>query len=508
MEQIAYWIHKRADITPNRMALITERSEDTYEMLSSKVNNMAAFLQNECQLKKGDRVAILSQNSAEYMISYFAIAQLGLVAVPLNIRLTATELAFQINDSGAKTILFETETSELYREICNHVYFVNAYLMEKIGKATEKNVRHVAVDAANDAYIICYTSGTTGRPKGAVLTQENMFWNAINCQYALDITSMDNTIVLLPLFHIGGIGLFAFPTLLTGGTVIIPKKFDSAKAINIIEEYGVTIVMGVPTIHEAIRKNPNFDTANFQSVRWFYSGGAPCPKELINQYLARGLPFGQGMGMTETAPTIFMLSREDYKYKVGSIGKPAMFCDIKIVDQAGLPVKKGEIGELLIKGPNVMKEYWGLPDKTKEAIRDGWFHSGDLMREDEDGFIYVAGRKKDMIISGGENIYPLEVEQVINELPEINEVAVIGITDEKWGEIPVAYLSLNNGSTKSEEEIKSYCQKRLAKYKIPKNIFILDELPKNATGKIDKSRILEFQMKSLEKESNLSRNRQ
>ena len=155
--------------------------------------------------------------------------------------------------------------------------------------------------------------GTTGRPKGAVLTQENMFWNAINCQYALDITSMDKTIVLLPLFHIGGIGLFAFPTLLTGGTVIIPKKFDPGKAINIIEEYEVTIVMGVPTIHEAIRKHPSFDTANFQSVRWFYSGGAPCPKELINKYLARGLPFGQGMGMTETAPTIFMLSREDYK---------------------------------------------------------------------------------------------------------------------------------------------------------------------------------------------------
>ncbi|RDW20197.1 o-succinylbenzoate--CoA ligase [Oceanobacillus arenosus] len=492
MEQIAYWIHKRAYITPNRTALTTVEKPYTYQMLSLEVNNMAAFLQDECHLKKGDRVAILSQNRAEYMVAYFAIAQLGLVAVPLNIRLTAIELGFQINDSGAKTILFEVETVELYREVCKYTNFANAYQLEEIEKPAVKDLIHVPIDAKNDAFIICYTSGTTGRTKGAVLTQENMFWNAINCQYALDITSTDKVIVLLPLFHIGGIGLFAFPTLLAGGTVILPNKFEPGKAIDIIEEHEVTIVMGVPTIHEAIRRHPSFDTANFQAVRWFYSGGAPCPKELINKYLEQGLPFGQGMGMTETAPTIFMLSREDYKNKVGSIGKPAMFCDIKIVDQAGNPVKKGEIGELLIKGPNVMKEYWGLPDKTKEAIRDGWFHSGDLMREDEDGFIYVAGRKKDMIISGGENIYPLEVEQVLSELLEINEVAVIGIADEQWGEIPVAYLSFNNGSTKSEREIKTYCQKRLAKYKIPKNVVILDELPKNATGKIDKSRILEM----------------
>ncbi|WP_067725190.1 o-succinylbenzoate--CoA ligase [Oceanobacillus damuensis] len=486
MEAISYWIHKRAFITPDRIALISEKDKYTYKELSKRINQMAAMLQKNFTLHKGDRIAILSQNREEYMISYFAIAQLGLVAVPLNIRLTAAELAFQLTDSGAKTILFEEETAELYNAICEHVVFENAYCYDDGNNISNVKVEGVHVDAANDPFIICYTSGTTGRPKGAVLTQENMFWNAINCQYAIDITSEDQVIVLLPLFHIGGIGLFAFPTLLTGGTVIIPGRFDPGYTIQLIEEFSVTIVMGVPTILDAMRKHALFEKANFASVRWFYSGGAPCPKELIDAYLDSGLPFGQGMGMTEAAPTIFMLSKEDYKTKIGSIGKPVLFCDISIVDEDGNQVKRGEIGELLIKGPNIMKEYWGLPEKTNEAIRDGWFHSGDLMKQDEEGFIYVAGRKKDMIISGGENIYPLEIEQVLNEMAQINEAAVVGAEDDKWGEVPIAFVSLNHSETIDEQEIKSYCGMKLAKYKVPKEVVFIDEIPKNATGKINK----------------------
>ncbi|WP_087974652.1 o-succinylbenzoate--CoA ligase [Oceanobacillus rekensis] len=489
MEPISYWIHKRAFITPERIALISDKNKYTYKELSERVEWMAALLQKKYLLQKGERIAILSNNREEYLISYFAIAQLGLIAVPLNIRLTAQELTFQLNDSRTKTIIYEEETADLYHAICNLIKFENAFYFEDEESSLDIKVKHVKIDAANDPFIICYTSGTSGRPKGAVLTQANMFWNAINCQYAIDITSKDKVIVLLPLFHIGGIGLFAFPTLLAGGTVIIPGKFNPDNTIQIIEETGVTIVMGVPTIHDAIRKHHLFETANFSSVRWFYSGGAPCPKELINAYLERGLPFGQGMGMTETAPTIFMLSREDYQTRVGSIGKPVMFCDILIVDNEGNQVKNGEVGELLIKGPNVMKEYWGLPGKTNEAIRDGWFFSGDLMRQDEEGFIYVAGRKKDMIISGGENIYPLEVEQIINELPQINEVAVIGVEDDKWGEVPIAFVSLNNDEIISKQEIRSYCLMKIAKYKVPKKVIVVEEIPKNATGKIDKKEL-------------------
>ncbi|WP_047983093.1 o-succinylbenzoate--CoA ligase [Ornithinibacillus californiensis] len=486
MKPISYWIHKRAFLTPKRVALIGEESTYTYEALSEEVHRAASLLQHRFQLQKGDRVAILSQNRVEYMIFYFAIAQLGLVAVPLNVRLTASELQFQINDSGAKMILYESRTAALYEEIKNKVIFENAYCFGEKIDDYDLPCKEVNVNTADDPFIICYTSGTTGRPKGAVLTQDNMFWNALNNQYAIDITTNDKVIVLLPLFHIGGIGLFAFPTLLAGGTVVVPSKFEPGYAIQVIEEYEITIVMGVPTIHDAIRKHPRFETADFSSVRWFYSGGAPCPRELIEAYLDRGLPFGQGMGMTETSPTIFMLVKEDYQRKVGSIGKPVMFCDIAIVDEEGIPVPNGEVGELLIKGPHVMKEYWGLPDKTNEAIRDGWFYSGDLMRQDEEGFIYVAGRKKDMIISGGENIYPLEIEQVLKELSAINEAAVIGLPHEKWGEVPIAFISFNSNCDLSKEEIRDYCASKLAKYKVPKEFTILEDLPKNATGKIDK----------------------
>ncbi|MBR3121182.1 AMP-binding protein [Oceanobacillus profundus] len=489
MESIANWIHKRGLITPNRNALISEHNQYTYKSLSTKVKSMAGLLQNKYQLEKGDRVAILSHNREEYIISYFAIAQLGLIAVPLNIRLRATEIAFQLTDSGTKMILFETETEALLEEIKDLFVFENAYSFDERIADTEETVVTVEVDASVDPFIICYTSGTTGRPKGAVLTQGNMFWNAVNNQYAIDITSTDIVHVLLPLFHIGGIGLFAFPTLLAGGSIVIPGKFNAELAIRSIETHRVTIVMGVPTIHDAIRKHALFDTADFSSVRWFYSGGAPCSEEIIRSFIDRGLPFGQGMGMTETAPTIFMLSKEDYKRKIGSIGRPVMFCEIALVDEMGQPVDTDEVGELIIKGPNVMKEYWGLPDKTKEAIRDGWFYSGDLMRQDAEGFIYVAGRKKDMIISGGENIYPLQVEQTIYELQAIHECAVIGMADDKWGEVPIAFISLNDGKTISKTEIMAHCRANLATYKVPKDIRIIEELPKNATGKIDKGKL-------------------
>ncbi|MBP1948254.1 o-succinylbenzoate--CoA ligase [Virgibacillus litoralis] len=487
MSSISYWIHKRAEITPDRVAMIGVKEERTYHELSQDIYKMASILKHKLLLSQGDRVAILSQNREEYMVTYLAIAHLGLIAVPLNIRLSAPELAFQIKDSGAGTIIYESETEILYNDIRDHVNFENAFSFDEsdMSKLSYEEISKSS-HLSSDPFIICYTSGTTGRPKGAVLTQGNMYWNAVNNQLAIDITSDDKSIILLPLFHIGGIGLFAFPTLLAGGTIIIPEKFEPDSAIQSIEDHQVTIVMGVPAIHDAIRKSKEFKTANFELVRWFYSGGAPCPKELINAYIDHGHPFGQGFGMTETAPTIFMISKEDYKRKAGSIGKPVMFTDISIINEDGESVPNGEIGELLIKGPNVMKEYWGLPDETDKALRDGWLYSGDLVRRDEEGFIYVAGRKKDMIISGGENIYPLEIEQVIKELAQVSETAVIGVQDEKWGEVPIAFLSFNRNHSVIPDEVKDHCSSKLGKYKIPKKIIELDELPKNATGKIDK----------------------
>jgi fatty-acyl-CoA synthase len=496
MQGISYWIDKRAQITPTRMAVIGVDEQLTYLEMSRKINQTARMLADHFRIRKGDRIAILSSNNTEYILLLFAIAKLGGIAVPLNIRLTPKELAFQINDSGAKMLVVESEfkdTAEALLELTDL-----EVLLGLDGKRFQINLKDLihsypgdvfndeTVDAS-DPYIICYTSGTTGLPKGAVLTQENMFWNAVNNNLAIDITSEDRVITLLPLFHIGGIGLFAFPALLAGGSVIIPGKFDPEVALSMIEKYRVTIVMGVPTIHDALRKCPAFEQTDLSSIRWFYSGGAPCPHELISFYLERGIPFGQGFGMTETSPTVFMLSKEDYSRKIGSIGKPAMFCDIRIVDDKGNDVSPEEIGELLIKGPNVMKGYWNLPEETAKTIRDGWLYSGDLVRQDEEGFVYIAGRKKEMIISGGENIYPLEVEQVILELPQVAEVAVIGISDEKWGEVPKAILALKAGAVLPEEIIRKHCEQRLAKYKVPKEFEYVESLPKNSTGKIDKA---------------------
>ncbi|KAB2336325.1 o-succinylbenzoate--CoA ligase [Cytobacillus depressus] len=487
MQGIAYWIEKRASINPDRIAIITEHEQITYKQLEQQVNATASYLKRELGMERGERIAILSQNRDEYIILLFAIARIECIAVPLNNRLTASELIYQIRDSGTKILFAEKQFQKISHSLQAESSVEEVIEIEKV-KLLQRYPNET-FDPTNESapYIICYTSGTTGKPKGAVLTQKNMFWNAMNNILAIDITSWDRSIVLLPLFHIGGIGLFAFPTLLAGGTIIIPDKFDPYKALSMIEKNKATIVMGVPTIHQALLSCPAFETTDLQSVRWFYNGGAPCPHDLIRAFLDKGLLFGQGFGMTETSPTVFMLSREDANRKIGSIGKPVLYCEYKIVDSEGDAVKAGEIGELIIRGPNVMKEYWNRPEATSEAIRDGWLYTGDLARVDDEGFIYIAGRSKDMIISGGENIYPLEVEQVIGQMADVSEVAVIGISDPKWGETAAAFVVKKKGSPLTQEEIIAYCHKFLAAYKVPKKVEFIEGLPKNATGKIQKN---------------------
>lgn len=489
MQGIAYWIEKRAMINPERIAVITESEQLTYKELDERIRIVATFLKKQWQVKTGDRIAILSTNRLEYIVLLFAIAKLQCVAVPLNIRLTINELNFQLKDSGATILVVEDAFYEMALGIQQEIG-IGLILIEKLNQIEHVDV-HLAEDPIdeNANYIICYTSGTTGKPKGAVLTQNNMYWNAINNILAIDLTSMDRSIVLLPLFHIGGIGLFAFPTLLVGGTIILPGKFDPFKTIQMIEQYQVTVVMGVPSIHQAIYHCPAFSKAKFLSVRWFYSGGAPCPHELIQAFKDKGYLFGQGFGLTETSPSVFLLSREDASRKIGSIGKPVLFSEYKLVDSERNEVKPGEVGHLIVRGPNVMKEYWNRLEATKDAIQDGWFHTGDLARVDEEGFVYIVGRKKEMIISGGENIYPLEVEQVITQIPDVLEVGVIGITDIKWGEVPIAFIAIKEGSSLTVEEVQAHCMQYLAKYKVPKEIYFVDELPKNATGKIQKNRL-------------------
>lgn len=490
MRGIAYWIEKRASITPGRMAIITEEEQITYKELHEKITDAAAFLKQSFEVEKGDRVAILSQNRLEYLVLIFAIAKLEAIVVPLNIRLTANELRYQLNDSETSVLVAEEPFIELAQSLLQetgikHLGRIDAFT------TIEGPLNHISIEVNESApFIICYTSGTTGKPKGAVLTQSNMFWNAVNNVLAIDLSSKDRSIVLLPLFHIGGIGLFALPTLFVGGTVIIPGKFEPQKAIAMIERYEATIVMGVPAIHKSLIECPSFNREKMQSVRWFYNGGAPCPHELIHLFFDQGFLFGQGFGMTETSPTLFMLSREDARKKIGSIGKPVMFSDYKLVNEKGNVSRSGEVGELVVKGPNVMSGYWRRPEATSETMVDGWLYTGDLARVDEDGFLYIIGRKKEMLISGGENIYPLEIEQVITQLEDVSEVAVTGVADPIWGEVPAAFVVKRPSSELTAQEIIEFCRDKLAKYKLPKEIIFIDELPKNATGKIQKNKLV------------------
>lgn len=482
---IDYWIEKRAKTSPNRIAIITETGEMTYSQFNQQINRTVTFLIEKIHVQKGDRIAILSHNRIEFIILLFAIAKIQCVAVPLNVRLSPSELDYQLRDSGTSVLFIENGFRELAESLT-----VNCEMLSIGNLLALNDVSEYIAEYDDEApYIICYTSGTTGNPKGAVLTQKNMFFNAINNITAIDISSSDRTAVLLPLFHIGGIGLFAFPTFLAGGAVVVMGKFDPKKTLEMIENFKITIVMGVPVIHQAMLEHPQFDKTDLSSVRWFYSGGAPCPRQLIQQFINRGYRFGQGFGLTETSPTVFMLSREDANRKIGSVGKPVLYCDIQLVDEQGRPVKTGEIGQLIVSGGNVMKEYWNNPTATKEALKDGWFYTGDLAYEDEEGFIYISGREKEMIISGGENIYPLEVENTILQLNGIKEVAVVGIKDEKWGEIPYAYVVQHNPNLLTSKEVILHCAKYLGKYKVPKEVIFLNSLPRNATGKIQKNQL-------------------
>ncbi|MGV3263550.1 o-succinylbenzoate--CoA ligase [Cytobacillus pseudoceanisediminis] len=490
MKGIAYWIQKWAYTHPDRTAVITDNEKVSYRQLDRMVDSAAAKIQEKLQGGKGERIAILSHNRIEYIVLLFAIAKAECVAVPLNIRLSATELVFQLNDSGSKVIFAEKENAEFAASLIEQSELRSMEFMEDLCQGTQTSLVNENTFNEEAPYIICYTSGTTGKPKGAVLTQSNMFWNAVNNKLAIDLTSEDRCIVLLPLFHIGGIGLFAFPALFSGGTIVIPGKFEPEKAMSMIQEHKVTIVMGVPTIHQALLTSPSFQTADLSAVRWFYNGGAPCPRELIDAYFNRGFLFGQGFGMTETSPTLFMLTKEDAPRKRGSIGKPVLFSEYKLIDSEGSEVEKGEVGELAVRGPNIMKEYWNRPDATKDSLKDGWLLTGDLAKTDDEGFLYIVGRKKEMIISGGENIYPLEVEQVISQLRDVVEVAVVGNADPLWGEVPEAFIVKRNGSALTEGDVIQYCQGNLAKYKIPKKVTFLIGLPKNATGKIQKTQLL------------------
>jgi fatty-acyl-CoA synthase len=491
------WFASRSALTPNRRALTFEGTTWSYQQLQHRIDALAGHL-GRGGIGHGDRVGFLGLNQPAFFEAMFATSRLGAIFVPLNFRLTGPELTFIIDDAGIHTLIADDAHRGVIDSIRADVG-VRRFLTDAVADGWEplhpeasSAVDPMPVDA-DDVALIMYTSGTTGHPKGAMLTHANLWWNNTNAMHQMDVSEDDVTLVVAPLFHIGGLNVTTLVTWQRGGEVVLHRSFDPAACLEDIARYGVTTMFGVPAMFLFMSQLPGFNDADLTTLRMLVCGGAPVPEPLIKLYNGRGIPINQGYGLTETAPMVSFLSPEWSLSKVGSAGRPGLFSELRLVDEEGQPVTAPRVhGEVCTRGPNVMKGYWQRPDATAAAIdAEGWFHTGDVGYLDEEGFLYIADRVKDMVITGGENVYPAEVEGVLHECPGVADVAVIGLPDQRWGEAVVAVVVREEGAELTLEGIRDFAGERLARYKLPTRVESIDVLPRNPAGKILKFELRE-----------------
>ncbi|MFE1315582.1 o-succinylbenzoate--CoA ligase [Streptomyces sp. NPDC058755] len=486
-EGLGSWPAHRARMTPHRTALVHGDKPTDYRTLHTRTTRLARALRAR-GVRRGDRVAYLGPNHPAYLETLFAAGLLGAVFVPLNTRLAAPELAYQLADSGARVLVHAPARTALpdAPEVRTYVEVGAAY-EELLASGDDEPIDEPVTP--DDTCIIMYTSGTTGRPKGAMLTHGNLTWNAINVLVDTDLTADERALVSAPLFHTAGLNMLTLPVLLKGGTCVLVESFDPEATFDLVERHRITFMFGVPTMFDQIARHPRWPAADLSSLRILTCGGSPVPTPLIAAYQERGLTFLQGYGMTEAAPGTLFLDAEHAVSKAGSAGVPHFFSDVRVVRPDLTPVDAGETGEVVVRGPHVMSGYWGLPEESAASFADGWFRSGDAARVDADGYVYIVDRMKDVIISGGENVYPAEIEDLLLAHPGIAECAVIGVPDDTWGEVPRAVVVPEAGVDLDPDEVLASLAGRLAKYKIPKSLVVADELPRTASGKLLKSRV-------------------
>jgi fatty-acyl-CoA synthase len=490
-EGLGSWPARRARKTPHRTALIHGDTTVSYAELYARTTRLAHALR-ALGLRRGDRIAYLGPNHPSYLETLFAAGTLGAVFVPLNPRLAGPEIAHQLGDSGAKVLVYAPSLAGLVAGLPGNAHVrafveVGSPYEELIDQAAEERIDQPVT--ADDMCIIMYTSGTTGRPKGAMLTHGNLTWNAVNVLVDHDLTADERALVSAPLFHTAGLNMLTLPVLLKGGTCVLVESFDPAATLDLIERHRITFMFGVPAMFDQVARHPRWADADLSSLRILTCGGSPVPTTLIAAYQERGLTFLQGYGMTEASPGTLFLDAEHAVGKAGSAGVPHFFSDVRVVRPDFTQVDIGETGEVVVRGPHVMPGYWGLPEETAAVFADGWFRSGDAARVDEDGYVFIVDRIKDMIISGGENIYPAEIEDLLLGHPGIVECAVIGVADDKWGEVPRAVVVPREGVQLDPDEVLASLAGHLAKYKIPKSVVVVDELPRTASGKLLKARV-------------------
>ncbi len=500
------WIGRRAQLTPGKVALVDTLNGNrriTYREWSRAVNRTARFLQERLGVRKGDRVAVLAHNCVEYLDIWFALGRIGGILQNLNWRLTPYELEGLLADAAPVALIYGSEFVAQVDALRGKTPGLRHYaaLGEPAGPDDllfaereafpDDPLPEVDLDW-EDPWVICYTGGTTGLPKGAVLTHRAITANAVNTVVSWGLTPDDVAILNAPLFHTGGLNVFTAPLVYIGGTSIVCKTFDPDQVFDLIRDAGVTLFFGVPTMFIVLQQHPRWEEADFSRLKLVISGGAPCPMPVFEKFWERGVAFKTGYGLTEAGPNTFWLPPEDVRRKPGSVGFPLFHIDVKVVREDGTECGPDEAGELIIRGPHVCAGYWNNPEATAQAIRDGWLHTGDLARRDAEGYYYIVGRLKDMYISGGENVYPAEVESVLHAYPGVAEAAVIGVPDPKWGEVGRAIVATQPGVQLTAEEVINFCRERLAGYKVPKSVVFVDALPKTGAGKVDKQRLKEI----------------
>src|SRR6516165_1550429 len=489
------WIAHYGLRTPDKTAVIDLASERrfTYAEFDARVSRLAGHLRDRLGVARGDRVTVLALNTTDTLEVQFACGRLGAVFVPLNTRLTVPELQFIVGDASPKVMVHDTDLAETALAVTKLCGVPSTLLLGRGGSYETAITGATPLDkfeevTLDDISTIMYTSGTTGQPKGAIITHGMTFWNCVNLGGPAFISPSTVLLTVLPLFHTGGLNCYTNPVLHAGGTVLIMRAFDPGIALQLISDpaQGINSFFGVPSIYQFMAQHPAFDSADFSRLIIGGVGGAPMPVPLLKIWEARGVALQQGYGMTETSPAVLTLDREDAARKAGSSGKPVLHTEVRIVRPDGTDAGVGELGELWVKGPNITPGYWNRPEANRSSFTDGWLHTGDATRIDEEGFYYIVDRWKDMYISGGENVYPAEVENVLHQLATIAEAAVIGIPDAQWGEVGLAIVAVKPGQSLVEAEILAHCAANLARFKCPRQVRFIDALPRNATGKIHK----------------------
>jgi fatty-acyl-CoA synthase len=491
------WIAHHSVVSPGALAQedLASGRRFTYLDMHRRVDALAAHLQREAGVVPGDRVATLCHNSTDNNELMFAAQRAGAIHLPLNWRLAVPELEFILNDAEPRVLVYSEEFEpqvEALRQRC----VLPVTLMKRDGgdspferaiAAGGTPVQH-APPQLDDVWVLMYTSGTTGRPKGAQITFRAQFFNAVHATMTTELTRRSRGLTYLPQFHVGGICLYAMPCFHLGASVVVMRQFEPQRCLELLGDSasGITHVFGVPTNFLFMSQLPGFQAARFDHLASAGIGGASSPLSLLELYAKKGVMLQQGWGMTETCTIGTLLSKERALDKIGSSGQKVLHTDLRIVDPQGRDVPTGQTGELLIKGPTVTPGYWRRPEATASALVDGWLHTGDAAYVDDEGFYYIVDRWKDMFISGGENVYPAEVENAIFAMPGVAEVAVIGVADPTWGEVGRAFIVLKPEAALTEGDVLAHCATQLARFKIPKSVRFMQELPHNATGKVTK----------------------